>query len=278
MTIITIVKKECSYDYKIPDKSELFLFMIRSFKNKNLKGDRLVSRKESVIMYICIFISSFGGIFLFHLLSWLKPQLFFSNHYEYFSSGRYSFVWMIGFIVLLLIGTLSWFQRKQVSYVCAIILLLFSFAYITSYKGVTNRGFESHFLLGFQENVNWEQIKQIDTDYRVDETKGVFYPTFTVKYANDQTEQFDDWENIVTSKPNFTDMTSSGWVNDDEDLNFLGLQEVKLMEYVYQHVPSNLHCVQRGFLTSKPKKQVEAWDLFAKHFVGKSSCLFESEQ
>jgi hypothetical protein len=227
-------------------------------------------------MLISILSSIFFSIFLFQLLTWLKIHLF-SEKYNYFSSGSFSFVWMLGMIILLIIGSFSLFILKKGLYagVSIFLLLLLSLSCVSSYKGVTDAGLEIHRFFLWTEKIEWNSISKIHTDYRLNESKGTFYPIFTITYDQNETEALDDWENIVsTKKHKWLDFSASGWVNSEQDRSIIRLNEVKLMVFVYEHASTKLYCIQRGFISDKPKNQIEPWDLFAKHFIDKPNCQF----
>lgn len=235
-----------------------------------------MSRKESIIMLISILGSIIVAIFLFQVLTWWKAHIFFTSTDLYFSSGKYSFSFIIIFLILLLLISFNLFvnHKRVYALISFILLVVVSFVYLTSYSIITNRGWESYLFLINKDKVTWKEIEKIETDYRMNPTRGTFFPSFTVTIAKSK-ESIDlgKWENIVTNKPKLWDFTASGWVSGNKGV--IRLREVKMMEFVYQHATDKLHCVQRGFETEKPEKQLEAWEIFAKNFVEPEKCEFQ---
>jgi hypothetical protein len=228
-------------------------------------------------MLACVLGSIFVAIFLFQVLTWWKAHIFFTNTDHYFSSGNYSFVFMIIFIILLLISSFIFFikQKRIYALIPVVLLVLVSFTYLTNYIVIKDKGWESYLFFIRTDKVSWEEIDKIETDYQMNTTRGTFSPSFSVTTAKDK-ESIDvgKWGNIITSKPEIWDFSASGWVSGEEGV-ILRLREVKMMEFIYQHAPGKLDCVQREFETEKPNKQIEAWEIFAKNFVEPEICEFK---
>jgi hypothetical protein len=225
-------------------------------------------------MIISVLLSLFTGILLFQLFTWWKAHIFMTKDVIYFSSGSYSFVFMIIFIVLLLLSGITFFINQNVVYtlVIVILLVLVSFVYLTRYSVITNEGWESYVSYTRVEKVRWAEIDNIQTDYRINTTRGTFSPKFTVTtVGGKQTIDLGKWENLITSKPKIWDFTASGWVSGDQK-SALRLRQVKMMEFVYLQASVKLHCVQHGF--EQPKKQLDVWQIFAKYFVEPEKCRF----
>lgn len=236
-----------------------------------------MSRKESILMFISILSSIFAAIFLFQLLTWWKFHIFFTKDDIYFSSGEYSFVFMIIFIILFILFCFAFFIRHDNMYALMsfILLMLVSFTCLTNYTVITNKGWDSYLFFIRTDKVSWKEIDKIQTDYQMNTTRGTFSPVFAVTTVNDK-EPIDlgKWGNIITSKPKLWDFTASGWISGDNE-TILRLREVKMMEFVYQHASEKLHCVQHGF--EKPKKQLDVWKVFAENFVEPEKCEFQYE-